>query len=102
MHISKDTQFLIKKPETYTDTKTAFSTNVPVKLAELHVKNSNRYMLIILYKIQVQMDQRTQNKIQYTELDRREVGKNREVITLGNDCLSRTLLAQTLKPTINK
>ena len=38
-------------------------------------QNANQFIFIILYKTQIQVDQRSQHKSRYTEHDRKESGK---------------------------
>jgi hypothetical protein len=65
---------LIKKPEIHTGKKTAFSTKDagPMKTAE-------RSTLLILYKTQVQMDQRLQHESRNTDLREEKVGDSLEL-----------------------
>ena len=52
-----------------------FHQMVLVQLAVSMQKNANRSILISLYKVQVQVDQRPPHKTRYTELIRRESGE---------------------------
>jgi hypothetical protein len=66
-----DTWFLIKKPEvlitgTYWGKKRTFNREAALK------KNANRFTLIMLHKTKLQLDQKPQHGIIYTEPDRRE------------------------------
>jgi hypothetical protein len=60
--------------------KAAFSTKVLVHLVVSMQKNVNRYILISLYKAQVQVDQGPPYKTRYTESNRRENGENSQIL----------------------
>jgi len=60
-------------------------------------KNENRSIFVILHKAQVQVDQGPQHKTRYTESNRRESGKNLELIATEGNFLSRTPMAHALR-----
>jgi hypothetical protein len=60
-------------------------------------KNENNFTFVTLQKAQVQVEQRPQHETNYTEPDRREVGKNLEFISIGGNFLNRTQMAHALR-----
>ena len=62
-------------PKIYNGKKKASSINGADLTGCLYQKNENRPIFVTLYKAQVQVDQGPQHKTRYTELNRRESGK---------------------------
>jgi len=60
-------------------------------------ENENRSISIILHEAQVQVDQRPQHKTRYTYSNRRESGKEPELIGIVGNFLNRTPMVQALR-----
>ena len=61
-------------------------------------KNANRGISIIPHKTKIQLNQRPQHKTRYSK----DIRKSLELIDTGDNFLTRALIAQALRLTVNK
>jgi hypothetical protein len=89
-------------PKTYQQ-QPASSTNVSVKSGYLPAETETRSMFITLYKYQFKVDLRPYNiRPEALKLVQKRAGNTLKTISIGNDFLSRTQIAQKLKESLDK
>ena len=84
-------------PKIYNGKKKAPSINGSGLTGCLKQKNENRPIFVTFHKAHVQLDQGPQHKTRYTQSNRRQSGKEFELLGTGESFLNRTPMVRALR-----